>query len=516
MTAFLWILLGAGVGGGAAFFILSQKNDQNRLIEEKKLLEVQQKIIRTEGEVREKEMKAKEILFQAENSAKTVKQEAQASIQEQKNNVDKDRVRVEQKEQHLEKQEKSLDQKFKGFEELEEKVKEERKSIKEALEAQKEKLAEIAELTQEEARAKLMKQVEEDSKNILLRQIMKGEADVKAAADLKAKNIICHAIQRFAGEVASEKTSSVVHIPNDDMKGRIIGREGRNINSIEHATGVDVIIDDTPNAITISGFDPSRRHVAKLLIEKLVEDGRIHPARIEELAEKCREETNDLIKELGEKTLFELGINGIHPELVRILGRLHFRTSYGQNQLKHAIEVSFICKYLAAQVGVDEHKAQIAGLFHDVGKAIDHEIEGGHAVIGHEVLTKYGVEEEISYAVGSHHEDMPIDTPLGFIVCAADAISGARPGARRENFEAYIKRLKELEAVATSFPGVKQVYAIQAGREIRVMVNPNKLDDYGTKKLAMDIAAKVEKDLTYPGQIKIHVVREKKEITFAK
>lgn len=512
MDIFLWLLIGTAIGGGVAFFLLKQRENTKLVEEEKKLLELQQHILKAESEVKDKRSEAKDIIHEAKTQANEIKIE-----------LEKEKSRIEEKEQYLEKRELELDKKFSSVEEYKERLakKEEdiesaKEEMKQALNAQKTKLEEIARMSQDEAKEKLLGMVEQDTKNLLLKQIERTELELKEDAKKKAQKIICQAIQRYGAEVASENMTTTVELANDELKGRIIGREGRNINAIEHITGVDVIVDDTPNAIMISGFDLVRRYMAKTLIEKLVEDGRIHPARIEEMFEKVKQETNELLKDFGEKALLEIGVSGIHPDLVKILGRLRFRTSYGQNQLKHAVEVAYICSAMAAEIGVDEEKAKLAGLFHDIGKAIDHEIEGSHAMIGYEVLKKYGIDEQVAYAVGAHHEDMPIQSALDYIVCAADAISGARPGARRESMEAYVKRLKELESIATSFEGVDKAFAIQAGREVRVMVNPAVLDDYETKKLTMNIAQKIEKDMTYPGQIKVHVIRESREIEFAK
>jgi ribonucrease Y len=523
MEIIIGIIIGALIGGGTAFSLLKQKENQGLIEAEKRLLSVKQEIVASESEMKSKQMEAKDASMKAKDEAREIVSEAKTQAHEMKVELEKEKTRVEGREQQVETKDKDLDKKFaqieemkKGLEDKDKTLDEERKRIEKALEEQDKKLEEISKMPKTEAKELLLNRVEDQTKTVLLKQMEKAEADVKEDAQKKAQKIICQAIQRYASEVASENMTMMVDLPNDEMKGRIIGREGRNINALERVTGIDIVVDDTPNAIMVSGFDMARRYVAKRLIEKLIEDGRVHPARIEELAEKVRGDTNNLIKEMGEKTLIEMGISGIHPDLVKILGRLRFRTSYGQNQLKHAQEVAYICMSMASELGIDPEKAKIAGLFHDIGKAIDHEIEGGHAVIGYEILKKYGVDEEIAYAVGSHHEDMPINSSLGFIVCAGDAISGARPGARRENSDSYVKRLKGLEAIAKSFDGVEIAYAVQAGRELRIQVNPSKIDDYGAKKLSIDIAGKVEKDMTYPGQVKVHVIRETREIEFAK
>jgi ribonucrease Y len=516
MEIIIGIVIGVLGTGGVGFFLLQEKQNKKLIEEERKLLEFKQEITKVNAEIQTNKIEAKDVANDIIRSAKEQSHEIKVENE-------KEKTRIELQERDLEKKDKVLDEKFlqiesikKDLEAKDGKLDEERKRIEHALQEQDKKLEEISHVSQAEAKELLLTSVENQTKQVLLKQMEKAEAEVKEESQKKAQKIICQAIQRYASEVASENTTMMVDLPNDEMKGRIIGREGRNINALERVTGIDIVVDDTPNAIMVSGFDMARRYVAKRLIEKLIEDGRVHPARIEELAEKVRSDTNNLIKEMGEKTLVEMGISGIHPDLVKILGRLRFRTSYGQNQLKHAKEVAYICMSMASELGIDPEKAKIAGLFHDIGKAIDHEIEGGHAVIGYEVLKKYGVDEEIAYAVGSHHEDMPINTSLGFIVCAGDAISGARPGARRENSDSYVKRLKELEDIATSFEGVEIAYAVQAGRELRIQVNPSKVDDYAAKKMSIEIAAKIEKNMTYPGQIKVHIIRETREIEFAK
>jgi ribonuclease Y len=343
---------------------------------------------------------------------------------------------------------------------------------------------------------------------------MKG--DVKEDAQKEARNILAQAIQKLASDVTSESTQTIVELPNDDIKGRVIGKEGRNINAFEHLTGVDVIVDDTPNAIMISGFDLVRRYVAKRALEKLVEDGRIHPARIEQIVEETKEQVHQMMKEFGEKAAFEMGITGLHPDLIKIIGRLRFRTSYGQNVLKHSMEVGFLSAHLATSIGADPQVAKVAGFLHDIGKAVDHEIEGSHALIGADILRKYGLPENVIHAVEAHHEEMPLNSPEAFVIMAADAISAARPGARSETVETYIKRLKDLETLATSFKGVEKAYAIQAGREVRVFVKPEIIDDMAAIKLSHELARKIETELAYPGTIKVQIIRETRAVEVAK
>ncbi len=358
--------------------------------------------------------------------------------------------------------------------------------------------------------------MEKDSSDELVKKIREAEANAKEEGDKKAQKIVALAIQRLAGEVTSESTVTLVNLPSDDVKGRIIGREGRNITAFEMATGVDVIVDDTPGAVIISGFDLVRRYVAKTALEKLIADGRIHPAKIEEAVKKADAETQDLMKEFGEKAVVEVGVVGLPPQVVKLLGRLRFRTSYGQNNLKHAVEAAYLGGAIAGEMGYDVKKAKMACLLHDIGKAVDHEIEGPHAVIGANILRKFKIDEEVVHAVEAHHEDVPMDSVLDLIVHVADAISGSRPGARRESLENYIQRLQELENIATGFEGVEKAFAIQAGREVRVIVNPEKSDELSSLKLSKAIAQKIEQDMAYPGQIKINVIRETRAVEYAK
>ena len=377
-------------------------------------------------------------------------------------------------------------------------------------------LERAAGMTAEEAKKKLMEQMVEEARHESAKAIKVVEEEARQEADKRAKKIMATAIQRYAGDYVSEATVSVVHLPSDDMKGRIIGREGRNIRALEAATGMDLIIDDTPEAVIISGFNPVRREIARLSLEKLIADGRIHPARIEEIVAKTAEELEHAIREAGEQATFELGIHGLNNELVRYLGRLKYRTSYSQNQLQHSIEVGFLCGAMAAELGMNPRQAKRAGLLHDVGKSIDHEVEGSHAQIGADLLKKYNESPKIVHAVRAHHEEVKPETVLAILVQAADALSGARPGARREMLETYVKRLEELEKLSRSFKGVEKAFAIQAGREVRVIVENAKVSDEEALLLSKDIAAKIEKELTYPGQIKVTVIRETRAVEYAK
>ncbi len=362
----------------------------------------------------------------------------------------------------------------------------------------------------------LIKSMEEEAKYDSAKYIKKIEVEARETADKKAKEIISTAIQRYAGDYVAEKTVSVISLPNDEMKGRIIGREGRNIRSIEAATGVDLIIDDTPEAVIISSYDPVRREIASIALDRLITDGRIHPARIEEVVERVRKEIDIAIKEAGEQAIFDVGVHGIHPEVVKLIGRLRYRTSYAQNVLQHSLEVAFLCGIMASELGLNSKQAQRAGLLHDIGKAVDHEVEGSHATIGADLARKYGESVKIVSSIASHHEDVQADSILAVLVQAADAISAARPGARKEMLETYIKRLEDLENIANAFRGVNKTYAIQAGREIRILVENESVNDEQAVILARDIAKKVEEELTYPGQIKVTVIRETRIVDYAK
>ena len=377
-------------------------------------------------------------------------------------------------------------------------------------------LAKIAGFTAEEAKEKLFQEIEAKTRHEAARMIRQIETEARETADRKAKEILCNVIQRYAGDYVNEQTVTAVTLPSEDMKGRIIGREGRNIRALEAATGVDLIIDDTPETVILSAYSPLRRQVAKMALERLIQDGRIHPARIEDIVQKCEQELDAQVREVGEQATFDAGVHGINPEIVRLLGQLRYRTSFTQNVLQHSLEVAALCGMMAAELGMDVKKAKRAGLLHDIGKAVDHEVEGPHALIGADIAKKYHENSEIIHAIAAHHEDQRPSTALAVLVQAADSISGARPGARKELLENYVKRLEDLEGIATSFDGVGKAYAIQAGREIRVMVNSDMVDDDSTYILCKDISEKIEKNLTYPGQIRVTVIRERRAVGFAK
>jgi len=462
------------------------------------------------------ENKKKEALLEAKEEILSQKNENEREIKERRNELTKMEKRVLAKEESYERKLESLERKD---EMLNKKIRENTElgeQIEEVKQQQLAKLEEVAGLTAEQAKEELLSKLEDEIRHDAAMRVIEIESQLREDADTKAKEIITLAIQRCAADHVSESTVSVVTLPSDDMKGRIIGREGRNIRTIETMTGVDLIIDDTPEAITLSSFDPVRREVARMTLERLIADGRIHPARIEETVEKSRREVDAIIKQAGERATFEVGIHGISPDLIKLLGRLKFRTSYGQNVLLHSIEVAYISGMIADELGIDSTLAKRAGLLHDIGKAMTQEVEGSHVQIGVDIARKYKENKEVIHAIEAHHNDVEPRSLVAMIVQAADAISAARPGARREDIENYIKRLQKLEEISCSFSGVEKAYAIQAGREIRVMVKPDEINDEQMVLTAREIVKKIEAGLDYPGQIKIHVIRESRAIEYAK
>lgn len=469
-----------------------------------------------EDAVQTAETKKKEALLEAKEEIVRSNKEFEKEVRERRAELTKMEHRYTAKEEALEKKSASLDRKEDA---LDRKIRENAEltaKIEELKTQETAKLEAISGLTAEQAKAEVVKQIEEEARYEAAMKLAEIENRLKEDADERAKDILSQAIARLSSDFVSEVSVTSVALPNDDMKGRIIGREGRNIRAVEALTGVDLIIDDTPEAITLSCFDPVRREVARLALEKLIADGRIHPTRIEEMVEKSRKEVDASIKQAGEHAIFETGIHGIHPELVRLLGRLRYRTSYGQNVLNHSIEVSFLAGMLAGELGVNVEQAKRAGLLHDIGKAVTHEVEGSHAAIGADFARKYKEGREIVHAIEAHHGEVEPVSVLDFIVQAADAISAARPGARRENLENYIKRLQKLEEIANSYPGVEKSFAIQAGREVRIMVKPEEINDQQMVLVAHDVAKQIESELKYPGQIKITVVRESRATDLAK
>jgi len=505
------LMIVALASGVAIGFILRKASAEKKIgsAEEqaKKILE--DAIKNAENAKKESIISAKEEIFQ-------LKKESDKEINERRKEVNRQEHRIAQKEEALdakldkiEKKEANLAQKLADAD----KIKEE---VSKTLQGQLAMLEKIAGLTSEEAKAELVHRLDSEMQHETALKIAEYEEKFKDEADTKAKDILSLAIQRFAADHVSEIAISVVQIPGDEMKGRIIGREGRNIRTIENLTGVELIIDDTPDVITVSGFDPVRREIARIALEKLISDGRIHPARIEEMVEKARRDVDIEIKKAGEKAIFETGVHGLHPELIKLLGRMKYRTSYGQNALRHSIEVSMLAGVMAEEMGVDVTQARRAGLLHDIGKAMTAEVDGSHVQLGVEIATKYRENKDIIHAIEAHHNDVEPKSALDFIIQAADAISAARPGARREDVENYIKRLQKLEEVAGDFDGVEKTFAIQAGREVRIMVKPEVVSDDKMKILARDIAKKIESELDYPGQIKVSVIRESRHVDYAK
>ncbi|MGC9109646.1 MAG: ribonuclease Y [Caldimicrobium sp.] len=542
MYYILILLLGLFLGlliAGGFFYFQKKKERVLKLSAEKEAEEILARAKeKAEMIILSAEEKSKEILLKAEKDAlekiKEADQEIKKELLKRKEELEKEfshklkeislkEERIQQKEEHLTKREleiakkeEHLEKKLGEIEDLKVKIEEEKKELEEIIKQTKEELEKISGMTEKEAREYFMKKIEEEMAEEKAKVIMKIETEIKEEAKRKAQEIIAYATAKAAIPFVTEKTVSVVQLPNEDMKGRIIGREGRNIRTFETLTGVDLLIDDTPEVVVLSCHDPYRREIARIALERLIADGRIHPTRIEEVVKQVEEEMEQHIFEIGEKTCFELGIYGVHHELIKLLGKLKFRTSYSQNVLQHSVETAIICSALAAELGLDPKKAKRAALLHDIGKATSYELEGPHALIGAEIARKYGEDEEIVNAIASHHEDVPITTLLGILLQVADALSGARPGARRELLEAYLKRIKELETLASSFEGVEKAYAIQAGREVRVIVNSKLVSDEKAYLLAREIAQRIEKELTYPGIIKVTVLREIRAIEYAK
>ncbi|HEV8669918.1 MAG TPA: ribonuclease Y [Candidatus Limnocylindria bacterium] len=466
--------------------------------------------------VAEARAKQKEIILEAKDEAIKLAKTAETEHRERRAELQRYETRLDKKDEQLDQKLAAVDQRERRLVEKELELEAEREKVVQLQTDQRTELARVAGLSMDEARSLLLRRVEDEMRDITNRKVHDLELEARESADARAREIITMALQRYAAEHTAEHTVTVVALPSDDMKGRIIGREGRNIRTLETLTGVDLIIDDTPEAVVVSGFDPIRREVAKRALERLLVDGRIHPARIEEMVAKAKTEIDQVMKEAAEAAMYEVGLAGLHPDLIRLLGRLHFRTSYGQNVLRHSIEVAHVAGMLASETGYDPQTMKRAGLLHDIGKAIDHEVEGPHTIIGGELLRRYGFPQNVIDGVVGHHGDVEPVTMVGTLISAADAISAARPGARSEIVSNYLQRLQELESVANSFQGVEKSFAIQAGREIRVIVKPEQIDDLSTARLSRDIAQKIQESLQYPGQIKVTVIRETRAVEYAK
>ena len=515
ITVLIALAGGAILGVISGWFLFSKGKKISTALQaeinakERELQKLDSKLNEAKSQIRTAETEAKATAREILSDAKLQASEIEAKVEKEQGRLEEKEKGLDQKVKEVERQRETVTKKEKELEEL-------KTELSEASATHREALEKVAKLSEEEAKQQLWKELEKDFSEHFAGQVKLLKQGMEDEAEEKAKNLMAEAMQRYASEVASESTATVVQLPSDDMKGKINGKEGRNIIAFEQATGVDVIIDDTPSAIVISGFDLARRYVAKLAMEKLIQDGRIQPARIEEIVGKVKEQVGKMMLEFGKRATEELGITGYPQELLKIIGRLRFRTSYGQNVLKHSVEMAHLGRMLAEEIGADPKIVTEGCLLHDIGKALDHEVTGTHVEIGVEICKRYKVRPEVIHCVAAHHEDIPMATPEAFVVAAADAISGARPGARRESIEEYFKRLRELEEVAKTFEGVQRAYAISAGREIRVFVNTEKINDLDQEKLAKDIAKKIEAELTYPGVIKVNVIRERRIEQLAK
>ena len=509
------LVLVAAVAAGALGFYLGGENRKRTA--EAKIGSAEEEAKRIVNDaIKAAEQKRKETIIEAKDEAFKLKSDADKEIKDRRAEISRQERRIDQKEEALDKRTTQMERKEEDLKRRSETVEARLDELEQLKLRQTEKLETIAAMSKEDARAVLLKQVDDELTHEKAMKISAYQANMKDECDNLARELVGQAIARCAADATSEATVSVVPLPSDEMKGRIIGREGRNIRALETATGCDLIIDDTPEAITLSSFDQTRREVARMALERLIADGRIHPARIEETVDKCRRELEIQIKREGDKAVMELGIHSLHPDLVKLIGRLKYRTSFGQNVLSHSLEVAWLAGLMASELGVNVQLARRAGLLHDIGKALDHEIEGSHVQIGVDICKKYRENPQVIHAIEAHHGDVEPKTTLAFIIMAADAISAARPGARRENMESYIKRLETLEALCNGFEGVESSYAVQAGREVRILVQPDKVSDDEVILLARNVAKKIENELDYPGQIKVSVIRESRATEYAK
>ena len=513
------VILVIGIAGVAAGYHVGGRRSVQNLLQRQQE-EGQSALIKASEDAEETlknaEAETLKIIADAEGAARQRVSDADAKIARRRRALDDEDERIQRRRNELDQRMERLEQRDQQLNKRQSRLDRKENELRKSETTMIEKLEIIAQMTVEEARQQLLDSIELDARNDMARIIRQVEAEARETADQRARSLIALAIQRLASEQVNEISVSVVHLPSDDMKGRIIGRNGRNIRSFELATGVDVVVDDSPESVTISSFDPVRREVAKRTMAKLVQDGRIHPARIEKLVEDTRTEVEQIIREEGERAAYETGIHGLHAEVLNLLGTLKFRTSYGQNQHAHAIETAHIAGMIAIELGADVNISKAGGLLHDIGKAIDHNVEGTHALIGAEFVKRYGGSDAVVNCIAAHHHEVEKECVEAYIVEAADAISGARPGARRESLESYIRRVKQLEDIANGFDGVDKSYALQAGREVRIIVRPEVVDDYASIQLARDIAKQIESDMQYPGQIKVHVIRETRRVEYAK
>lgn len=512
----LGIVLGA-VGMGVAVYLRQRWQQQTVANAEEQAQFIIEEAKKEAGVIKkEAQIQAKDIILQAKGEAEKEIKERRREIQQQEKRLQNREETLEKRAESLESRESEQARRDQQLKSKEDALQQKDQQYSTLIEETRQQLEQVATMTRDEAKQRLMDQMVEEARHDAARRIMQIEEEAREEAERRAKKVISIAVERLSGEFVAERTASVIHLPSDDMKGRIIGREGRNIRAIESATGVDIIIDDTPEAVLISSHSPIRREIARVGLERLIADGRIHPSRIEEVVKKAEQEVEESVREAGQRAVLELGVHGIHPEILKLIGMLKYRYSYGQNVLMHSIETAYICGIMAAELGLNEKQARRAGLLHDIGKAVSHEIEGSHAIIGGEVARKYGESAKIVNAIAAHHEEVRAETVLAPLVDAADALSGARPGARREVLESYVRRLEELEEISNSFTGVEKSFAVQAGREVRIIVNPGSVSDSEANLLAREVAKRIENQMTYPGQIKVTVIRETRATEFAR
>jgi len=514
MLAFMLVLLAVGA---VILYVIKTKIDQQRLdFQEEQRVAMEHAARKAETLLKEAKLEGRSRLLEMKSTFDAETEETRAELKREERRLSKKSEKLDKFEDQCAKKEKYIEKNERSVAEKLESVTRKEESYNQLLDETKKELEKVSGMTLDQAKELLLKTMEDEARHEGAKMVKKITTEVREKADKEAKKIISTAIQRYAGDYVAERTVSVVNLPGDEMKGRIIGREGRNIRALEAATGIDLIIDDTPEAVILSGFNPVRREVARLSLEKLISDGRIHPARIEDVVARATEEVDLAIKEAGEQAAFDLGVHGIDPELIKVLGKLKFRTSYAQNVLQHSVEVAFLAGIIAAELNLDIKLAKRMGLLHDIGKAVDHEVDGAHAIIGAKLAKKYGESQSVVHAIAAHHEDQMPESIYDFIVQSADALSGARPGARKESLENYVKRLEDLENIANSFDGVVNTYAIQAGREIRVITESEKITDESAMLLSKDIARQIEENLTFPGQVKVVVIRETRAVEYTR